>query len=537
VDRILYLGRSLFLVEEGSREDEALVGRVLNDTYRLTRRITSGGMGVVYEAEHARLPNKHFAIKILMATVARDSQVYARFRREAEITSELGHPNIVEVLDFNKTEEGQPYIVMEFLEGESLTAIIRERGRLEPELLATILPQVGSALAVAHKRGVVHRDLKPENIYISGLDSEAPSAKVLDFGISKIRDSKTVITQDHSLLGTPFYMSPEQAQGNVGDIDQTTDTYALGTICYQALTGERPFEAASMPGVLYKICHHGHTAPSKVCPSLSSQVDDVIGKALAKDKEDRYPDMDTFVEAMVPPLLALSSAAPAASADSSLTEPQPHPGDDPAQPDEVDAETIVGPSPSMATDLEVTENTTVGSRGGGRRDLILAAAAAVVVAAVGIFVVFFYLLDREAPAQVEVAPAPAEPKATVAVPLDEPKVSEPAPASPAPPEASRGEPLEQVAAPSQPPSDKNTAAGRKRAASTGPGSTGRKKAPVNPNEQIDPFAGAPPPAASQPARAKQGLKKDEQIDPFAGAGAPAPERKPAPKKPIFTGDL
>ena len=282
-----------------AQPDDALVGRILHDTYRVMRKIAEGGMGAVYAAEHARLPNKRFAIKVLHPGVAKLPQVFERFRREAMIASELGHPNIVDVLDFFETREGQPFLVMEYLEGQDLAAVLRARGRLSPDLLEQVLSQVGSALAAAHELGVVHRDLKPENIFVTDLESGTPTVKVLDFGISKIRDSKSVVTQAQAVMGTPYYMSPEQAEGQVEDIDHATDIFALGTICYEALTGKLPFDAPTMPGVIYKICHAEPEPPSLVWPVLPPQVDSVIAMALAKKKEDRFLKVSDFVSALV----------------------------------------------------------------------------------------------------------------------------------------------------------------------------------------------------------------------------------------------
>jgi len=279
----------------GNTDQDPLIGQILHETYRIERKLAEGGMGAIYEASHVRLPKKRFAVKLLLGDVADKPDIFARFRREAEIATELGHPNIVDVLDFHETTEGQPYIVMELLDGEDLGARLRRSGTLEPAWLARLMTQVGSALQAAHSKGIVHRDMKPENIFLVSGGAVEPMAKVLDFGISKIKHSKSVVTQANAVFGTPYYMSPEQAVGNVADIDAATDIFALGTICYQALSGAAPFEAPTVPGIIYKVCHEYPVPISTVVPGLPPALDPVLNRALAKDKAERYQRVDEFV--------------------------------------------------------------------------------------------------------------------------------------------------------------------------------------------------------------------------------------------------
>lgn len=191
------------------------IGVVLHDTHKVVEIIGMGGMGTVYAAVHVRLARKRYAIKMLRPDVLKAPDMYARFRREAEIATELKHPNIVEVQDFYTTSWGMPCIVMEYLEGEDLAATVHREGALKPAAVISILGQVASALRAAHLKGIVHRDMKPENIFLSLRDNGEVLAKVLDFGISKIRDSGSIVTQDNALLGTAFYMSPEQAHPTI----------------------------------------------------------------------------------------------------------------------------------------------------------------------------------------------------------------------------------------------------------------------------------------------------------------------------------
>ena len=209
-------------------------GDLVAETYEVERLIGRGGMGEVWLASHRRLPGKRVAIKILhTSAVGLSDEAMKRFKREAEIASRIGPPNIVEVHDFNFLPSGAPYLVLEYLVGESLAARLRH-GPLPLEQAKTIIYQVGSALAATHAHGVVHRDLKPDNIFLI-TSPIGERVKVLDFGISKIQDSQTVQTMESALVGTPQYMAPEQALGQNKDISGQTDVFALAAITAAAL--------------------------------------------------------------------------------------------------------------------------------------------------------------------------------------------------------------------------------------------------------------------------------------------------------------
>ena len=276
-------------------EDGVQVGQVLHNTYKILRRIAEGGMGIVYEAEHVRLGSKRVAVKILNAKVMSNPVVYTRFRREAEIVAELGHPNIVYMMDFNELPSGQPYMVMEYLEGEDLETRLDRVEKLAPDQVIQLIEQVGSALQVVHERGIVHRDLKPQNILLIDTPNFGIQIKILDFGISKIRGSKSMVTQDESVIGTPMYMSPEQARGEIQTIDHRTDIFALGTIAYQVLSGILPFDAPNIPGVLFNVCYTTPPPLSEIITWVSSDIDDVLARALAKDPNERYQQVEQFV--------------------------------------------------------------------------------------------------------------------------------------------------------------------------------------------------------------------------------------------------
>ena len=183
-----------------------LIGRVLKDTYRIDKIIGKGGMGAVYRASHTRL-DRHFAVKVFFAANAEQGDALARFRREARVTSALGHPHIVAVVDTDRTDDDVDFIIMEFLNGEELGARLEHQGRLSLATTATIFEETASALAVAHDTGVIHRDLKPQNIFLCRRDERDDFVKVLDFGISKVLGSQSVRTKTRLVLGSPAYMS------------------------------------------------------------------------------------------------------------------------------------------------------------------------------------------------------------------------------------------------------------------------------------------------------------------------------------------
>ena len=231
------------------------VGTIVGETYEVTRCIGKGGMGAVWEANHLRLPGKKVAIKVLLADIASDTESLARFRREAEIASKLGHPNIIQIIDFNTLPDGSPYLVLELLLGESLDQRL-SRGPLGLSETITLVRQIGSGLSAAHRENVVHRDLKPQNIFLCPTEvggDIATQLKILDFGISKIRGSQTIKTQESTILGTPQYMAPEQATGAHKDVAATTDVFALGAMVYEMLAGVPAFGGESVPEVVFKV--------------------------------------------------------------------------------------------------------------------------------------------------------------------------------------------------------------------------------------------------------------------------------------------
>jgi len=275
---------------------EALVGTVLEGAYRITRLIGEGGMGAVYEAVQLRL-NKRVAVKVMARHLAADREALARFHREAEITSRLGHPHLVAVIDFGQAESGEPYLVMEYLEGEDLYHRLRRMGRLPIETVVRVVRQTASALSAAHDQGIVHRDLKPGNIFLLQVPGEPDFVKVLDFGISKMMAAQTRLTNQRSTLGTPIYMSPEQATGQVDKVDHHVDQWALACIAWEMLLGRPPFVAEDTTALLFQIIKMDPHPLTASVPDLPEAVEQELRRALCKRPEERFASIRKFSHA------------------------------------------------------------------------------------------------------------------------------------------------------------------------------------------------------------------------------------------------
>lgn len=291
------------------------VGELLNGTFRLERLIAEGGMGAVYEVSHTRLEQR-FAVKFLDRAFAHDAEAYARFRREAETASNLKHSNLVQVFDFNTDLNGNPYLVMELVQAQTLHQRLAQRERLLPQEIITIIDAVCSALEACHETGVVHRDLKPSNIMVD-LASKPSLVKVLDFGICKIKqsdDQGDAVTRDNTYLGTLNYMSPEQAMGQNTSVDLRTDIFTLGSILYEMLSGERAFPGDSMPQVLHAVVYEEPKPLKNIPPAVVA----VVQKAMAKDRNERYASAGEMAKALRIAYRSLERKAADRSRNSSL---------------------------------------------------------------------------------------------------------------------------------------------------------------------------------------------------------------------------
>jgi serine/threonine-protein kinase len=285
----------------GVAPPDPLIGKLL-DRYQVVRKIGEGGMGSVYSVEHVML-RKRMAMKLLRAELSRNQELVTRFQNEAIAASRIGQENIVQVTDFGRTPEGLVYFVMEELQGQSLAEAIRRDRGLTPERTIAIALQVCRALHAAHAVGIIHRDLKPENIVLTQREGQGEFAKVLDFGISKVSegvgagtpgDTKR-LTQLGMIVGTPEYMSPEQAAGN--PVDHRSDVYSFGVVLFEMLTAHLPFEADNPLQILMK--HQTDPAPTfeEIRPdrSIPMVLEVVVQRALAKRPQDRQQSMSELL--------------------------------------------------------------------------------------------------------------------------------------------------------------------------------------------------------------------------------------------------
>ncbi len=275
------------------------MGQTLGGSYRIVRQLDEGGMGTVFLAEHIRL-RRPVAVKMMARHLKSDESAMARFRREAEIISRLHHPHIVQILDFDTTSEGQPYLVMEMLTGQSLDRLLESGQKLDVRAALSIAIQVAGALGAAHSAGIVHRDLKPANIFLLDAGDEL-FVKLLDFGISKRADEVTTgrkLTLEFDILGTPDYMAPEQATGRTALVDHRGDQYALGVILFEMLTGRVPFQATEVMALLQRVISEPAPKASSFNAEVPRDIDQVLALALAKNPEERFSNIAAFAAAL-----------------------------------------------------------------------------------------------------------------------------------------------------------------------------------------------------------------------------------------------
>jgi len=275
-----------------SSDPQRWVGAVLGGTYAIERVIGAGGMGIVFAAHHVRTHRK-YAVKTLLPDARTNEDALRRFEREATAASALGHPNIIAVHDYNTTDSGVHYIVLDLVDGESLEARLARVGKLAWPDAQKIALEIASALTAAHTGGLLHRDLKPQNIVLE----KTGRAILLDFGLVKPMDESAVsrITTTGSVVGTPLYMSPEQARGD--SIDVRSEVYALGAVVFEMVTGAPPFIDRTLASVYARLLTTPAPAPSSMA-SCPQALDGVLARALAKSPADRFPDVAAFAAAL-----------------------------------------------------------------------------------------------------------------------------------------------------------------------------------------------------------------------------------------------
>jgi len=257
--------------------------------YRIIEQLGQGGMATVFKAYHPAL-DRNVAIKAMHPAFMQDPQFQARFEREARVVASLDHPNIVPIYDFAQ-QAGQPYLVMKFIEGQTLKAVLDSRSLTRAEVLH-VVKSVGAALSYAHSRGILHRDIKPSNVLLT----PASQVYLADFGLARIAEAGQSTLSGDQLLGTPHYISPEQARGE-RDLDQGTDIYSLGIVLYQLTVGRVPFNADTPFSIIHDHIYTPLPMPRKSHPEMSESLEQVLLKALAKDRADRFAGVDDLVRA------------------------------------------------------------------------------------------------------------------------------------------------------------------------------------------------------------------------------------------------
>ena len=281
-------------------------GDLLEGKYQIVCEVGRGAMGVVYEALHVAL-GKRVAVKTLLEEMSTDAQLGARFEREARAAGAIGHPHIVDVFDLGRTRDGLLFMVMELFDGESLAALLKKTPRLPIPLATHLMVQVLSGLSAAHKHGIVHRDLKPENIFVMQSDERPNFVKILDFGITKVvrRESHGAVatakglgTMVGSILGTPLYMSPEQAIGQVAVIDHRADIYSAGVVLYEMLCGRTPFVGEGYAQILGGMLEGKYPPPRNLRPDIPPALEAAIVRALDRDIEKRFPSAAAMRDAI-----------------------------------------------------------------------------------------------------------------------------------------------------------------------------------------------------------------------------------------------
>ncbi len=291
------------VTEPNGRDGEAdpLVGQLVADRYQVLGVLGRGGMGTVYLCEHVQL-KKRMALKVLAEELRRQPTLVARFLKEARAAAQIGHPNIVDVYDLGELKEGGAYIAMARLEGEDLQSELQRTGTIAFPRARAIVGKICRALAAAHGKGIVHRDLKPANVFLARDEDGGEQVKVLDFGIAQVNelsgDDAARLTQTGSIVGTPAFMSPEQGRGQRAD--HRTDIYSVGCILYTLLTGQAPFDAETLMGVISKHLFDPAPAPSVLAPagSVTPEIDALVQRAMAKDPADRFQTMKELWNAL-----------------------------------------------------------------------------------------------------------------------------------------------------------------------------------------------------------------------------------------------
>jgi eukaryotic-like serine/threonine-protein kinase len=299
----------------GSQELAAqLIGKTVGGRYLIRGVLGKGGMGTVYDAEHLGL-GRQVAIKVLSPSQAKKRVAVKRFQQEARAAGAIGHPNICEVYDLGLLDDASPYLVMEKLVGQTLADRIGKEGGLPIEDVIEVVVQVLSGLIAAHEKGIVHRDIKPENIFLARRPGSAPIIKLLDFGVSKMMpefqtgEESLDLTRTGMVMGTPYYMAPEQARGE-RNLDGRVDVYACGVVMYEALVGRRPFLAPNYNALLLSIINTTPKPIRESRPSVPAELEAMVMRAMTKNRDERYPSALAFLRELSPASAEARVASP-----------------------------------------------------------------------------------------------------------------------------------------------------------------------------------------------------------------------------------
>lgn len=412
----------------GEDNPDALIGATVADKYRIEALLGRGGMGSVYRATHTGI-GKRVALKFLDIAVARDRDSVLRFQREAEAASAVESAHIVHIFDSGQAPSGAPFLVMELLTGEDLRSLLVRQGKLPLDQALHVASQVLRGLARAHAAGIVHRDLKPDNVFLCRHDDDPMFVKLVDFGISKVakRDDENALTRRGTVLGTASYMSPEQAQA-FADIDGRTDLFSLGAILFEMLAGRPPHTGPAYEPILIDICTKDAPDIRRFAPDVPEAVAQVIAKALARDRDARYPSASDLHD-------ALALAAP---------DLLPHSGG-PSGPRPVLSTLPERDSRSDAAEVQRTAEGTAVRPAAPARAQTLRTAVLIVTVALGAFAVTVLLLRRPAADPVRPAASDSRPAAPVSTATLEPVATQPSPSAsatdvPEPPASSSAAP-------------------------------------------------------------------------------------------------